>query len=274
MFGHYFISDTCPFEDHICEINYAIPEKDNFEKDYTLIYLIVIGVILNPILSVCYTKLHKFYIQKEEIVYRYYMIAMTIIGTLYYGLWYNLSSNDVCSFPIDCHEGINDTIITSNYYYEMRTCPRVKTRVIDFYNKDKNEDCENSEYGCCEIIKDDIICVEFEDDIDSYNEYENLKKIYNGVFGIETSKIDEKGSNCPTIGEIIYDVSMEDRPNYVSFFILSYIFMILIMSIILSCHVKNMINYHQVDVENQMPQNSIKKKSDEINGSVTMTGSA
>jgi len=260
MFGHYFISDTCPFEGHICEINYAIPEKDNFEKDYTLIYLIVIGFLLNVFIVEFYNKLHKFYIQKEETTYRNYMIMMTIIGTLYYGSWYNLSSKDVCPFPIDCHEGINDTIITSNYYYEMRTCPRVKSWVIDFYNKDKNEDCENSEYGCCEI-KDDIICAELKDNIDSYNEYENLKKIYNGVFHIEKLKIDEKGSNCPTIGDIIYDVSIEDRPNYVSFFILTYIFMILIMSIILFCNVKNMENYHQVDLENQMP-NSIEKKND------------
>ena len=27
---------------------------------------------------------------------------------------------ETCEFPISCHEGLNDTIVSTNYYYQMK----------------------------------------------------------------------------------------------------------------------------------------------------------
>ena len=57
---------------------------------------------------------------------------------------------------------------------------------------------------------------------------------------------------CPTIEEVIYDVSMNDRPNYVLFCILTYSFITPIMTIILVCNIKGLKRYYlQADIENQ-----------------------
>ena len=91
-----------------------------------------------------------------------------------------------------------DLLIIPNINQSLSYLDDIKKilKILNFIFDDSDLDILNERD---KIIKDDIICVEFESNIDSYNEYENLKKIYNGVFGIETSKIDEKGSNCPTI---------------------------------------------------------------------------
>ena len=93
-------------------------------------------------------------------------------------------NKEICSFPISCHEGINDTIVTTNYYYQMKECPDSDSWLTYDYSDiyDYNQDCEDSEWGCC-TISDGITCSEFQDETYSY--FNNVKDDYDGYWSFQ-----------------------------------------------------------------------------------------
>ena len=116
----------------------------------------------------------------------------------------------------------------------MKECPKVNPWLADYYSDYyERQDCKNSEWGCCEIDTDSIICSEFVDE--TYSNYEHGKNYYHGYWNIHINKIDEKGSNCPSIEKIIYEVSRNDKNDYVLLSILITSFSILILIIINIC---------------------------------------
>jgi hypothetical protein len=113
----------------------------------------------------------------------------------------------MCKFPRWCHEGINDTIIENSYFYRMNKCPKFGSWLVYYYEDiieyDYNH-CEESLYGCCKI--DNTSCDSVIREDDSYSFYQILLERNNRWY-TSIEKIDESGSNCPTIEEIIYKVS-------------------------------------------------------------------
>jgi len=117
---------------------------------------------------------------------------------------------ETCSFPRWCHEGINDTIVSSNYYYRREECPRINAWVQVYYEDRLGTgdiDCDNTDYGCCEIRE--INCESCVRGGDSYSLYEYLEERKLGQWILNIEKVDEKGNNCPTIEEMILEISDE-----------------------------------------------------------------
>lgn len=264
MFGQYFISDKCVYSDHVCEVDYDIPIDENFDNSYPLNYylcIILLSVLPLVFCTWCFTDiLTKFWAYDWKTT-RDWGSCMIFFMILYNLLIFIIPEKiETCAFPISCHEGINDTIVSTNYYYQMKECPKINSWLTDYYSDYyERQDCENSEWGCCEIDTDSIICSEFIDETYSY--YEHVKNNYHGYWSIHINKIDEKGSNCPSIEKIIYEVSSNDKNDYVLLSILMTslsILILIIINIFLICNRKEI--YIQTDdIETQpfSPRNRI-----------------
>ena len=161
------------------------------------------------------------------------------------------SKLETCAFPISCHEGINNTIEATNFYYQMKECPRVNSWLIDDYSElyDYDEDCDDSEWGCC-TMNEGIRCSQFIDE--SYSYYDAVKDDYNGYLTFHLAKIDDKGSNCPKVYEMIYEVSKNDKPDYIFLSILVTIGSILILVIMNVCQIcSKRGDYNQTELDDQ-----------------------
>jgi hypothetical protein len=259
MWGHHFISDSCPNDDHSCQINYDIPIQDNFGSDLTFIYLTVLSVITICLIGVGFTKIDECITREKITVYRNLSTCMGIIFIIYNVGYYCLSVPEICTFNRSCHEGINNTIVETNYYYQMKKCPREPSLLTSYYSVlDENKDytCSDSKYGCCELWHGVHCSIAGRD----YKEYHDLLELIknNSHWEVYVAKIDSESSNCPTIKEIIYKVSENDKPNTILlckiYGIVSFTIMLLI-NIYRALNTKN--QYEKTDVENQIPHNSI-----------------
>jgi len=266
MFGQYFISDTCVFSDHLCEVNYDIPVEKNFEQytkpvtDY--ICMIVLSILPLALCTWCFTYVFTKYWAYDWKVSRNFGSCMILFMIIYNILVVIIpEKKETCSFPISCHEGVNDTIVTTNYYYQMKECPDSDSWLIDYYSDiyDYNQDCENSEWGCCQIDTDSIICSGFVDKTYSY--YENIKYDYHGYWTIHIDKIDEKGSNCPSIEKMIYEVSENDKNDYILLSILMTTFSIAVLIIINICLICNRkqiyVQADDIEIQELSPRNRV-----------------
>jgi len=123
---------------------------------------------------------------------------------------------ETCHFARWCHEGIDDQIIPAFYFYQMNECPRFNSWLTGYYSdydSNHNDNCETSEYGCCEVSAIDCDSAYREDD--TYSFYQLiLNNSYSGRWSLSVDKQDEEGSNCPTVEDIIYRVSKNDKNNY------------------------------------------------------------
>jgi hypothetical protein len=281
MFGQYYISDTCVWSDHICEINYDTPIEENFKNPYSLNYyicMILVSILPLTICTWCFTYVFtKFWAYDWKVSRNFgsFMILFMIV--------YNLLiviipvKKEICSFPISCHEGINDTIVTTNYYYQMKECPDSDSWLTYDYSDiyDYNQDCKDSEWGCC-TISEGITCSEFQDETYSY--FNNIKDDYDGRWTFHIDKIDEHGSNCPSVEKMIYEVSVNDNNDYIllSFMMTSFsIVVLIIINICLICNRKQI--YMQTDdIEDQelSPRKGVMIGSSNISIGGPLKGSA
>lgn len=244
MFGQYYISDSCIYSDHVCETNYDIPIEDNFEDpslSWKFLIFIMLPCTIIPILicTWCFTDIATKFWAFDWKVSRYYALCSSLFAIIFYTIIYLFPTKlETCEFPISCHEGINDTIITTNYYYQMKECPQYNQWLTYDYSElyDYDEDCENSEWGCC-TISTGIFCEEFHKE--KYSYLENVKDDYNGHWSFDLKKKDEQGSNCPKIYEMIYEVSLNDKTDYITLFMVSNSMNILILLIINICLICN-----------------------------------
>lgn len=257
MWGQYYISDSCPFVDHVCEVDYRMPIEDNFNHQeisiMTLFTMIILSTFTIMICTWCFTDIATKFWAFDWKASRDYGFCMSIMIIIYYILIFLLpSKQETCAFPISCHEGVNNTIEVTNYYYQIRECPEYDVWLTDYYSElyDYDEDCKESEWGCC-TISEDIQCSEFSDETYSY--YNDSKDFYNGYWSFHLAKVDEKGSNCPKIHEMIYEVSINDKHDYIYLSVLitcGSVIVLVIMNICQICSKKAV--YDEAESEDQI----------------------
>ena len=200
MFHDMTISKLCRTEDHICEDNiYDLYGEENVFMQYiysSLISLIYFGLVLIHVKD--YKRLTIMNI------FSFVLICIMI------GIHNEYSHTEMCRFPRWCHGGINDTIIENSYFYRVDKCPKFGSWLVYYYediidyNYSSQNKCEESLYGCCKI--DNTSCDTVIREGDSYSFYQILLE-RNTRWYTSIEKIDESGSNCPTIEEIIDKVS-------------------------------------------------------------------
>ena len=199
MFHDMTISELCDTPDHICEDNIYDLYKSEKDNPFKLVFSLVVAIIY-LILLVKYVK---------TIPHLSHVNAFSLILLiLMFYIHYNYSHSEMCQIPKWCHEGVNNSIVENSYFYRMDKCPKYNSWLLSYYEDLREDDysmnhCDESMYGCCKI---DAACPGSIDNDDTYSFYQLLLSRKNGWFtGIE--KQDENGSNCPTIEEIIYEVS-------------------------------------------------------------------
>lgn len=173
-----------------------------------------------------------------------YIMVNIILLYLYLYLYQEIEYN-VCSYPFDCEEGENDTIVTSNLYYAVPKdtdpyCPTID-HMISYYLKVKDieeEDCVNTVYGCCEFS---VNCFFFSEYDYLYSDMKSKvdEDMSRGLIMYNRRKLDIIGSNCEIyngkdsivhlIDEYLDAPALRMEMNiliYLSFYILFYIGMI------------------------------------------------
>ena len=228
MFGNYILSDECLNEDSqpICPIGAGEPEspEDYFHREHimTIITLWVLFIIVSTITGCIFRALSQRFLG-DNIYKDFFVIEPIVYGIIIMLIEiyrYNANALEVCNFPRWCHEGVNNTIIPSNYYYQMDTCPRVKAWLISWYEDTDppylDNDCSESGFGCCTY--ESARCTEAIENDDDYSFYLRLR----GAWFSNILKEDKDGTNCPTIEEIILRVSNNSKINYPLYFITVY----------------------------------------------------
>jgi|TARA_B110000285_G_C14764295_1_gene440994 hypothetical protein len=117
----------------------------------------------------------------------------------------------------------------------MNECPRYNSWLADDYRLAKNYECESSEYGCCEV--QEIGCDEFYHEGYTYSRYVSLMDHYDGRWQLSVDKQDAEGSNCPTIEEIIYQVSTNEKNNHPLLYLPYTITAMIIMCLFIVCNI-------------------------------------
>ena len=273
MGSQYFISEKCDSYWHVCELNYNISAEDNLvyedsHGDIMLLMAITYFCIMNTLTHCCF-KLDEKTIPDSEFkgYYLFGFFSSIYISIVLLIKYFSDDQLEVCSYPRFCNEGFNDEIVETNYYYLKDKCPKEYAWITSEYNEKRGYSlsiCDDTEYGCCSIPTDEISCAErtnlvFFDD-DTYSEYlENNE--YSGEWPIRISKVDEDGTNCPSIEEIIYDYSAKEEDNYpLSLFGVSFVSNFIIMVVIFLCrfcHKKEYVktrSFEASDVENKKPE--------------------
>ena len=199
MFRDMTISELCDTPDHICEDNIYDLYDSEGNNPLGLVFSLVISIIYSLLLVKVVKTIHHLSLANT--------FSFILLIVMFY-IHYNYSHSEMCQIPKWCNEGVNNTIIENSYFYRMNKCPKFNGWLISYYEDLRKDDysvnhCDESMYGCCKI---DAACPGAIENNDTYSFYQLLLSRNNGWFtGIE--KQEEIGSNCPTIEEIIYEVS-------------------------------------------------------------------
>ena len=265
MFGQYFIQDDCADRDgyysvgadYLCEIDYDVSVEDNFKTFHhsevfkaTLMMLSSLFVAGFGFFLKCFKDVHD----KFLLFVCFFFLCNLLQVNL--GLHSEL---ETCSFPRWCHEGINNTIVPSYYYFQKEECPRINAWIPDFYEDRLGTgdiDCDNTDYGCCEI--QEISCESSFRDGDSYSFYKYIEDRNVGHWTLNIEKVNEKGDNCPTIGEMILEISDEKSTFKVTGII---VFINCILTLIVYLVFLNCIAYKYENVDTE--ENNREKKDEE-----------
>ena len=245
MFGNYTISESCGAINHVCKVN-AYQTKDGrdlepseyFTNDHSSVKDSFLYTIICVAL-ICFTGALLHFINKGSskvwvTFYRDITLISVILLFLIFGFDYYMMGKETCLFSRWCHGDIDDKIIPAFYFYQMNECPRYNSWMIDYYEQtdtNNGDDCESSEYGCCEV--ENIECDTAYREGDTYSFYQVILD-HRGYWSININKQDEEGSNCPTVEELIYQVSKNDK-NDLSNQMLNAIISYTITTIILMC---------------------------------------
>lgn len=236
MFGNYTISDSCDNHNHVCPVN-AYRTEDGINLDPSEYFIDDLhSSILNSSLYmiscvalICFSGtlfhcLDNMFTKENIVFYRNFSICSLLIMILIYVIDIFTMDKETCHFARWCHEGIDNQIIPSFYFYQMNECPRYNSWLTYYYsdaNSNHNYDCGSSEYGCCEVSN--IECDAAYREGDTYSQYELINNGHHrGHWSININKQDEEGSNCPTVEELIYQGSKNDLSNQMLNAIISY----------------------------------------------------
>ena len=230
MYGNYSISSECNNTNHVCEVDYNIQPNENFKNNIIkndnallLVLYIIYSVFLYVILPFIYdlvisSKLAYKYDFFKLINMIYIVILISILVMIF--IFYDIK--ETCLFARWCYEGINNNIEPSFYFYQIYECPRYSNWLVYDYLESSSTGtmkCDSSEYGCCEIKT--AICQDAVENKNTFSTYQLSVNQGRSHWIIFESKVDEEGSNCPTIEEIIYKVSNDDTIKYSEIYLLS-----------------------------------------------------
>jgi hypothetical protein len=238
MFGNYTISESCDNHNHVCEVDYNLDPTHYFledERSYienSFLYTIscMAMICFNGTLFHC---LDNLFTNENNSFYRKFSICSLLIIILIYVIDIFTMDKETCLFARWCHEGIDNQIIPSFYFYQMNECPRYSSWLTyDYSDSDRNDECETSEYGCCEVSN--IECDAAYREGDTYSFYQVILE-HRGHWSININKQDEERSNCPTVEELIYQVSQNDKNNYLALYLSYTITAMILMCLCMIC---------------------------------------
>ena len=223
------------------------------DEQFSISSLLIILMLLSPILITMFLKNKDKYknlntenkecifeINRLLLCYSYLMILCLLIRFSYIdenlsvnGFLYDKNVKIDCSDkPFDCCEiydkcyNDNNNINSDTYIYNIKKGGQCNTLSEIILLNYKEENCEDSEFGCCYIKTS---CDSYMRKNFSYYEYSiiNSKKFPHGYMNTGEKKIDKDGSNCNNIEDIILDhVNKND-------YIFRYFIMIIILVIII-----------------------------------------
>ena len=260
MVSDYYISPHCDEMYHVCEIEGGTNIGDNFKDPgsiYSIIVFPVCMILVSFILSLSGVQLWS---ADTKIYFNYVCFSTLFMGVTLLVISYTQIPS-ICIYNRVCREGsINDTLDSVDYYYPMLNCPG--DSIGEYYSELYKEDCQETEYGCCNIKTEEIRCSQFIDEVYSYKEYESILEKYEGHWELELTKKDEVGSNCPTIEELLYELSESDKFNYAEYTTACISMFSIIMICILTIGFRIDKQYENADTEgNPVAQEQILKAS-------------
>ena len=239
MLEQYYISNKCPSGCPIPagEINFGeLFVKDEYLAlciEYFPHYLLII------VFGFFFRELEHWFRPGSGAV-NYYGVSSVIFGFLFLlfcMMIYTFTEYETCTIPRWCEEGENNTLISSNYYYEMTECPKYYSWLPGDYETilgfGSFTQCESSKYGCCKL--ETTRCADFAEDNLSYSSYLYSEENNIGQWRVFIPKINEEGTNCPTIEQIIYSVSSHSQQDYNHVFSLGFCVYFINMIFILIC---------------------------------------
>ena len=229
MFGQYFIDQEQMGRGQVREINYGLGEwytiDDNFEEDKNLfpdmVSMAAYMCFIVLVARLCIFADNHFMGKREkdgekdkDYGSKFYITFTFICGIIPLGMLvvhsFGQGEMETCYFNRWCHEAADGGIIPSNIYYQLynEECPEPWFLTALYHDENHNDHCENTEYGCCEIWNAERCSTAMENNF-TYSVYQYILERNVSHWSLNTEKVDESGTNCPTIEDIIYDVSVE-----------------------------------------------------------------
>jgi hypothetical protein len=228
MYGNYTISESCDNHNHVCPANAHwtgngtdLDPSEYFIDDLHSSILTRFLYMISCLALILFSGTLSHYLEKRfttenNVFYRNFSIFSLVFLILIFVIDVSMMERETCLFPRWCHEGIDDQIIPAFYFYQMNECPRYTSWLAYYYEQtdtwNNGDDCGSSVYGCCKVRE--IGCDAFYTDGHTYSEYVSLMGNYDGRWQLSVDKQDEEGSNCPTVEELIYQVSKNDKNDY------------------------------------------------------------
>ena len=267
MFHDMTISSLCKTDNNICVDNiYDLYGEENIFMQY----------IYSSLISLIYFVLVLMNVKDYKRLTIMNIFSFILICIMIY-IHSEYSHTEMCKFPRWCHEGINDTIIENSYFYRMDKCPKFGSwlvyyyeDIIDYdYNHFSRNHCEESLYGCCGI--DNTSCDTVVREGDSYSFYQILLE-RNTRWFTSIEKIDESGSNCPTIEEIIDKVSSNVIKINLKYEIIMLSLIIIFMDIYLpyklsiKVETKTIISQNDIEDGNNSDSDDTEENTNQTNG--------
>ena len=267
MFHDMTISSLCKTDNNICVDNiYDLYGEENLFMQY----------IYSSLISLIYFVLVLMNVKDYKRLTIMNIFSFILICIMIY-IHSEYSHTEMCKFPRWCHEGINDTIIENSYFYRMDKCPKFGSwllyyyeDIIDYdYNHFSRNHCEESLYGCCGI--DNTSCDTVVREGDSYSFYQILLE-RNTRWFTSIEKIDESGSNCPTIEEIIDKVSSNVIKINLKYEIIMLSLIIIFMDIYLpyklsiKVETKTIISQNDIEDGNNSDSDDAEENTNQTNG--------
>lgn len=261
------ISSLCKTDNNICVDNiYDLYGEENLFMQY----------IYSSLISLIYFVLVLMNVKDYKRLTIMNIFSFILICIMIY-IHSEYSHTEMCKFPRWCHEGINDTIIENSYFYRMDKCPKFGSwllyyyeDIIDYdYNHFSRNHCEESLYGCCGI--DNTSCDTVVREGDSYSFYQILLE-RNTRWFTSIEKIDESGSNCPTIEEIIDKVSSNVIKINLKYEIIMLSLIIIFMDIYLpyklsiKVETKTIISQNDIEDGNNSDSDDAEENTNQTNG--------
>lgn len=269
MYGNYTIGgDKCDSRYHVCEVDYGVMPSDNFNDNIhfnrKLFFTLVSAELILICIILTFNLIHKSILKYED---KFYNIcgSVCLIGLIILNfIIFLYSQKETCKIPHSCYEGENNKILPQFYFYQLDECPDEYNWLFYYYDDlhlGVNEDrfsCINTYYGCCKYYEE-VQCIESYNSNLEYDVYETTA----GHWTLGVAMDDINGTNCPTLSEIIYEVSLKkplsNRINLAELDVILLITFILNMGLYLLCNLCSSKNYDELDED----ENNGKEDDDE-----------